>query len=526
MSWQQEVDELNRRQALAAAMGGPEGIAKQRERGKLTVRERVAQLADPGSFHETMGLVGSATYDGTQLQRFVPKPQVEGTVRIDGRKVLVKASDFSVRGGSGGSVSGLGAELSTSERAREWRLPLVRLLDAAGGSVRSFEEIGRTYLPDGNIWTAIDVKLLSQVPVVSAVLGSVAGLPAILAPLSHFSVMVEGMGQLFPGGPPVVKAALGVDITKEDLGGAQIHTRVSGCIDNPAATEQDAFAQIRRFLSYLPSSVHDAAPRGASDSSGASDANDDPPDRADEALLSIVPKNRRQPFHARRLIDHLVDRASFFEIGPQHGRARITGLARFNGYPVGLMCNDPLANGGATDVAAGNKVIRLIQLCNTFHLPLISLADEPGFQVGLASEKLGIERAGARLVSTVCLSDMPWCTVVIGRLFGVGGQCHHRPSGLFRRYAWPSARWGSMHILGGVAAAYRREIETAPDPAAKQAEIEARINAIASPFRTAEATGQDIIDPRQTRALLCDFVDDAQRVIASQRGTPSMPYLP
>ena len=526
MSWQQEVDELNRRQALAAAMGGPEGIAKQRERGKLTVRERVAQLADPGSFQETMGLVGSATYDGSQLQRFVPKPQVEGTVRIDGRKVLVKASDFSVRGGSGGSVSGLGAELSTSERAREWRLPLVRLLDAAGGSVRSFEEIGRTYLPDGNIWTAVDVKLLSQVPVVSAVLGSVAGLPAILAPLSHFSVMVAGMGQLFPGGPPVVKAAMGVDITKEDLGGAQIHTRISGCIDNPAATEQHAFEQIRRFLSYLPSSVHDAAPRGASGASDANGASDDSPQRADEALLSIVPKNRRQPFHARRLIDHLVDRASFFEIGPQHGRARITGLARFNGYPVGLMCNDPLANGGATDVAAGNKVIRLIQLCNTFHLPLISLADEPGFQVGLASEKLGIERAGARLVSTVCLSEMPWCTVVIGRLFGVGGQCHHRPSGMFRRYAWPSARWGSMHILGGVAAAYRREIETAPDPAAKQAEIEARINAIASPFRTAEATGQDIIDPRQTRALLCDFVDDAQRVIASQRGTPSMPYLP
>ena len=517
MSWQQEVGELNRRQELAAAMGGPAGIAKQRERGKLTVRERVALLADPGSFQETMGLVGSATYAGAQLQSFVPKPQVEGTLRIDGRKVLVKASDFSVRGGSGGSVSGLGAELSTSERAREWRLPLVRLLDAAGGSVRSFEEIGRTYLPDGNIWTAVDVKLLSQVPVVSAVMGSVAGLPAILAPLSHFSVMVEGMGQLFPGGPPVVKAALGVDITKEELGGAQIHTRISGCVDNPADTEQDAFAQIRRFLSYLPSSVYDAAPRGASD---------DSPQRADEALLSIVPKNRRQPFHARRLIDHLVDRGSFFEIGPQHGRARITGLARFNGHPVGLMCNDPLTNGGATDVAAGNKVIRLIQLCNTFHLPLISLADEPGFQVGLPSEKLGIERAGARLVATVCLSEMPWCTVVVGRLYGVGGQCHHRPSGMFRRYAWPSASWGSMHILGGVSAAYRREIETAADPAAKQAEIEARLNAIASPFRTAEATGQDIIDPRQTRALLCEFVEDAQRVIASQRGTPSMPYLP
>ncbi|MGZ0190068.1 MAG: carboxyl transferase domain-containing protein, partial [Alphaproteobacteria bacterium] len=236
--------------------------------------------------------------------------------------------------------------------------------------------------------------------------------------------------------------------------------------------------------------------------------------------------NRRQPFKAKKLIEAVVDRGSFFEVAPRYGRGRITGLARINGYPVGLMCNNPMVNGGSTDVAAGSKVMRLMQLCDMFHLPLISLADEPGFHVGLEMEKQGIERAGARLMSMVCLSRMPWCTVVIGRLYGVAGQCHHRPTGMFQRYAWPSANWGSMHIAGGAAAAYRREIETADDPDAKRQEIEGRLNAIASPFRTAEATGQDIIDPRETRPLLAEFVEDAQRVLREQLGPPHMPYLP
>lgn len=519
MSWDHEVAELDVRKKLAGRMGGEEGVAKQRERGKLPVRERVDALADAGSFREFMGLVGSATYDNGNLVGFIPKPQVEGTIKIDGRKVVVKGSDFTVRGGAGGSSHGqLGQELSASARAMEWRLPLVRLLDAAGGSVRGFEELGRTYLPDGNVYADTEVRLLSAVPVVSAVLGSVAGLPAIQAPLSHFSVMVKGISHLFPGGPPVVKAALGYDITKEELGGDQIHVGVSGCVDNLADSEDDAFHQIRRFLSYLPSSVDEMPPRATCD---------DPVDRTEEALLSIVPKNRRRPFDARKLVAMLVDKDSFFEIAPKYGRSRVTGLARFNGYPVGIMANNPMFNGGATDLAAGSKAMRLMQLCNTFHLPLISLADEPGFQVGLEAEKQGIERAGARIVSTVCLTEMPWCTVVVGRLYGVAGQCHHRPSGMFRRYCWPSATWGSMHISGGASAAYRREIENAADPAAKKAEIEARLNALASPFRTAEATGQDIVDPRETRALLCEFAEDAQRIIARQLGRPSsMPYLP
>lgn len=515
MTWEPEIEELERRRRLARQMGGPEGIARQHERGKLTVRERIDALADPGSFREFMGLVGHGTSVDGRLETFVPKPSVEGTLRLNGRKVVVSGGDFTVRGGSASSGGGLGAELPPNRRALEWRIPYVRLLDAAGGSVRSFEEIGRTYLPDGNVWSAVDVELLSRVPVVSAVMGSVAGLPAINACLAHFNLMVKDTSQLFPGGPPVVKAALGYDIDKEDLGGAQIHTRKSGVIDNLADDEAHAFRLIRQFLSYLPQSVWELAPRAQ---------NGDPPERRDESLLSIVPRDRRQVYDGHRIVEAVVDRGSFFEIAPRHGMPRITGLARINGWPVGIMANNPKQKGGTTDIAAGNKVIRLIQLCDTFHLPLISIADEPGFMVGLESELAGIERAGARLVQTVCESRAPWITIVAGRLYGVAGQCHHRPSGMFRRYAWPSANWGSMHIAGGAAAAYRREIESAPDPEARRAEIEARLNALASPFRTAEATGQDIIDPRDTRPLLAEFVEDAQPVLASQLGPPPIPY--
>lgn len=519
MDWKPELEELERRRAFALEMGGPEGVERQRKRGKWTARERIDALVDPGSFNEFRSLTGEATYDEDgALVHFRKSGEVEGMCEVDGRRLVVHAGDFTVRGGSGTAEhGGLGQELSAPDRALRWRLPFVRLLDSAGGSIRGFESLGRTYLPDGNTFSRIDIELLSTVPVVSAVLGSVAGGPAINACMAHFSVMVNGIGQVFPGGPPVVKAALGYDIDKDDLGGVAVHTRQSGVIDNPAATEAEALEQIRAFLSFLPSSVDELPPRFEAA---------EPPESAADTLRSLVPRDPRLPFDANALIDNLVDEYSFFEISPLYGRGRITGLARIDGHPVGIMANNPAFLGGCTGVAEGEKVIRLIRLCDTFHLPLISLADEPGFMVGTDAEREGIERAGARLVCAVNDSRIPWATVVIRRVFGVAGQCHHRSTGMYVRYCWPCSRWGSMHIQGGAMAAYRSEIESAPDPAAKLAEIEQRLESLASPFRTAEVTGQDIIDPAETRAHLRHFVRDAQRVLATQLGAPPVPYRP
>jgi acetyl-CoA carboxylase carboxyltransferase component len=517
MSWQSEIDELERRQGMGRAMGGPESVAFHHGRGKLTVRERIDLLADAGSFVETGVLAGRTEWEGNELAALTPANSVVGTVKLDGRKVVVHGGDFTIRGGAAdGSVADkAGWAVRT---AYSNRLPFIRLLDATGGSVRTFETMGRTYLPSND--RVQDIELLQMVPVVSAVLGSVAGLPAVQAALCHFNVMVKGTSQVFVAGPPVVRAGLGYDITKEELGNEDVQVRQSGVVANLAESEAEAMEQIRRFLSYLPPNVWEMAPRTKPD---------DEADRRDEYLLSAIPPDQRRVYDPRRIIAAVVDRDSFFEIQPEFGRSRITGFARVNGYPVGVMINNPRYLGGSMDKSAGEKTARFLQLCDTFHLPLVYLCDEPGFMVGLEEEKKGIVRAGARVVSLLSLSQMPYITFIIRQVYGVAGGLHFRGGGaMYRRYAWPSGHWGSMHIEGGVAAAYRREIDAADDPAAKRAEIEARLNALRSPFRTAHAFAvEDIIDPRETRPLLCEFVEDAQPILQSQLGqTSRIAYLP
>ena len=517
MVWQPELDELKRRRELAEQMGGPEGIARQHSRGKLTVRERIATLADPGSFQEIGALAGRGVYKNDKLVGFTPANSVIGLCTLNGRKVVLSGGDFTVRGGAADAAVA-GKSFYAAELAKEWRLPYIRLLDATGGSVRTFEILGRTYIPD-NPGTPTATKLLGMVPVISAVLGSVGGLPAVEACMAHFNLTVQGSSQVFPGGPPVVKAALGYDITKEELGDERTQAHEGGVIDNVARSEDEAFDMIRRFLSYVPDNVWEMPPRV--------EPMDDP-NRREEELLSIIPREKRKGYNPHKILELVLDRDSFFEIAPYYGRSRIIGLARVHGYPVGAMINNPMFLGGSMDVAAGDKVIRFLELCNTFHLPLVYFADEPGFMVGLEAQKQGIVRAGARIVCVTCDTRMPWITFIVRQLYGVAGGLHVRPGGMYRRYAWPSVNWGSMHIEGGAMAAYRRQIEAAPDPEAKRQEIEDQLKALASPFRSAEAFNiEDIIDPRDTRPLLCEFVEMAQKDIKAQLGpTTSLSFRP
>jgi len=521
MTWKKELSELQSRRKLVEKMGGVANIKKHNDRGKLTARERISRFVDKNSFEEIMPLVGESVYEGDAQASFTPKSSIDGFASVNDRRIALSAGDFTVKGGMGKGASsasaGLGQEKSITQEALINLIPYIRLLDSAGGSVRNFEKIGRTYLPDGNSFVNPEVELLQEVPVASAVLGSVAGLPAVQAPLSHFSVMVKGISQIFPGGPPVVKAALGYEIDKEDLGGAAIHTKISGCIDNLAENENDAFEQVNKWLSYLPSSKYEIADRA--DFS-------DSPNRKEEELLSIIPRDRRKTYNMKKVIDLICDTGSFFEISPFYGKSRITGFARFNGFSAGIIANNPLFLGGSTDVTGGSKVNRFLQVCDIFNIPVVMLADEPGFLVGLESEKQGIERAGARLMSTVCLSKMPIFTVVISKVYGVAGQCSHRPTGMFKRVCWPSSNWGSMHISGGVTAAYKSEIGQSDNPEAKKIEIENRLKNITSPFRTAETTGQNIIDPRETRRHICLFLEQSQRVLKRQVGKSRFLFLP
>lgn len=516
-NWLDEVEQIDRQVDFAKELGGKDSVAFHHGRGRLTVRERIDLLQDPGTFHEVGAIAGTAQWDGDQVTSLKPANSVVGTVRIDGRKVAVSGGDFTIRGGAADAAVGNKAGFAESY-ARKARIPYVRLLDATGGSVRTFEQIGRTYLP-GNSGTNISADLMQYVPVVSAVLGSVAGLPAVQACLCHFNVMVKNTSQVFVAGPKVVEQATGSEITKEDLGDERIQVK-NGVIMNLAEDEPDAIAQIRRFLSYLPANIWEEPPVLECD---------DDPNRRDEELLSIVPKNRRQIYDPHKILEAVLDKGSFFEIGPYYGRARITGLARVNGHPVGVMANHPKFNGGSMDVAAGEKTIRLIELCDMFHLPLVYFADEPGFSVGQAQEKLGIVRAGARIVTTLAQSQTPYVCFVVRQLYGVAGGLHQRGGdALYRRFCWPSTHGGSMHIEGGTAIAYKRDIESAADPEAKRREIEAKLTSISSPFRNAHAFGiEEMIDPRDSRPLLVDFISDAWRVIRTQLGPKKGPaYTP
>ena len=506
--WQPEIEEARRRRRLAAEMGGEEAVARHHAAGKLTVRERVDRLVDSGSFHELGSLAGRAEEKDGELLSFRPANFVMGTGAIDGRRVVVGGEDFTVRGGAADAAVG-GKWIFAERMADEWRLPLVRLIDGTGGSVRTLELIGRTYIPD-NPGVVTMAKLLGKIPVISAVMGSVAGLPAAKAVLAHWSIMVKDTSQVFVAGPPVVRRGLGEDVTKEVLGNYQIHAYKSGVVDNVAEDEEDCFRQIRRFLSYLPSSVWQTPPRV--------EPSDDP-DRREEALLSIIPRNRRRPYDVRELLALIMDRDSLFEVTPHYGRSLVTVFARLNGYPVGVLANDPMHLGGALDAAASEKLMRFVDLCDTFHLPIVNLVDQPGFMVGTAAEREGTIRKGARALCAIEESTVPWIAVMIRKCYGVAGGAHGRHGRLNLRYAWPSAEWGSLPVEGGVEAAYRREIEAAPDPDEKRRELEDRLNKLRSPLRTAEAFGvEEMIDPRDTRPLLCQFVEIAQELVRTELG--------
>ncbi|WP_407192490.1 acyl-CoA carboxylase subunit beta [Bradyrhizobium sp. STM 3566] len=500
MNWKPELDELARREAFAREMGGVDKVKRQHDQGRLTVRERIDKLIDKGSFHEIGAVAGIGEYDSSgDLKKLTPANCVFGRARVDGRTVVVVGDDFTVRGGSAdASISA--KPLMAEEMAHDFRLPIIRIIEGSGGggSVRTIETKGAANLPGGiggTRWYRFTTENLSRVPVVALGLGSVAGLGAARLAASHYSIMTR-KSAMFVAGPPVVKA-LGQDLTKEELGGAEIQTR-AGAVDHAVDTEEEAFACARRFLSYLPSSVYELPPTLPCT---------DDPERSDEALMNAVPRNRKQVYKMRPIIESVVDKGSFFEVGKNFGKPVIVGLARLEGRAVLLLASDSFHYGGSWTADACQKVVRWVDFAETFHLPVVYLMDCPGFMIGLDAEKAATIRHGVRAMAAVNQTTVPWCTVILRNAFGVAGVVHQPADRFSIRYAWPSAYWGSLPLEGGIEAAYRADIDSAEDKAAKLKEIEERLNKLRSPFRSAEKFWvEEIIDPRKTRSLLCEFV--------------------
>lgn len=509
---QAHFPELTFRQAEALKMGGPEAIERQHRNGRLTVRERIAKLADEDSFREVGSLAGTGTYDAqNRLQSVTPAPYVAGLARIDGRPVALGGEDFTVRGGTTFSSTrrkgGQGGFIE--DLAHHYRIPLVNLIDGAGGSVTSIKRRGHSVFPGVHGFER-SVELLGEVPVVSAVLGTAAGGPAGRAILSHFSVMVRDTSQIFAAGPPVVKRSLGQTIDKNDLGGASVAVDTAGTIHNAAKSEEEAMEQIRQFLSYMPSNVWELPPVVESD---------DPTNRCEEALATIVPEKRTQAYNMKRLVQMVMDKDSTFEIRPTYGKSVITMLARLGGRPVGIIANNPMVYGGAMDVHSARKQIHFMELCDTFHIPLVFFVDVPGFMVGLKAEQEGTLREGMRAVTVAGKLKVPTITLVIRKCYGMAGMATCNKNDIDLKLAWPSAEWGSLPVEGGVAAAFRKEIMAADDPVAKERELEAELKPYASPYRTAEAFAvEELIDPRQTRPILCEFIALAEKRLQADVG--------
>jgi acetyl-CoA carboxylase carboxyltransferase component len=512
VTWDPELGDLRRRRALAHEMGGPEKVKKHRDLGKLPVRERIDALLDPGTFHEIGGLTGRGTYDEGELTALTPANFVMGRGRIDGRTVVVGGDDFTVRGGAA-DASIFQKQVHAERMAHDLGLPLVRLVDGSGGggSVKTLETERRAFVPFNPGWEWV-VANLARVPVVSLCLGSVAGLGAARVVTSHYSMMVKDTSHLFVAGPVVVNQLGTETVDKESLGGSRIHTR-NGTVDDEVESEWEAFARARRFLSYLPSCVDELPPRGETS---------DDPERRDPTLIDAIPRERRKVYKVRSIIESVVDRESFFEIGRGWGRSAVTGLARLDGWPVAVLANDPYHYAGGWTADASRKVERFVDLAETFRLPVVHLVDNPGFLIGSASEQAGTIRHGARALAAVYQATVPWCSVLLRKVYGVAGAAHQNASRCSYRFAWPSGEWGSLPLEGGIEAAYRAQLEAAEDPAALRAEIEARLARARNPFKTAEAFMiEEIVDPRDTRPLLCEFANLAAPRRAGSASAPA-----
>lgn len=516
-AWQDKSDEIDERRRLAKLQGGEEAVRKQHAKGRLTVRERIDRFLDDRSFKEVGPIAGAGERAEDGTLSFTPANFVLGIGKISGRFCVVGGEDFTMGAGSP-NVAGLRKSIYTEDLALNYRIPLVRFHEGSGASITGSGGKTNSTTPgavyERSRFESI-ARCLGTVPVASAAVGTVAGFPAGRLVSSHYSVMTRLTSQILTGGPALVERALGIKMSKEELGGAHIHEK-SGLINDVVEDEAAAFDAIRRFLSYMPQNVWEMTPR---------EPISDPTNREAPELADIIPSNRKRAYDMRQVVAAIVDRGSFFEISRKYGPGQITGFARLAGFAVGIFANDPKFNAGSLTAAGAQKLRRFVDLCQTFHLPIVTFVDEPGFMIGPYAERDATIRHGTSALVSVALSTIPWAAVLVRKSMGLANYAH-LPSNAYV-LAWPSAESGALPVEGGVALAFKREIAASADPTAKRLELEEHFAAQQSPFRRAEAFGvHDLIDPHETRGKLCDWIELVQTQLGQKLGPPQFSYRP
>ena len=492
----ERVEDLHARRKKNLAMGGEEKVARQHERGKLTVRERIDLLFDAGTFVE----LGLLARDRDGSDNAPADGVVTGHGDIDGRQVWVIAYDFTVMAGSMGAVGEQFKAARVRDLALRYRKPIVWLLDSAGARIQ--EAAGSTFAGTGYLF-ADQVVMSGVIPQVSAMVGPCAAGTAYIPGLSDFVPMVTETSSMSLGGARLVKAATGEDVTDHDMGGSQVHCYESGVGDNELAGDRECIESVRRFLSYLPSSNLEQPPFVDTG---------DAPDRLVEGLEKIVPASQRSAYDVRRVVKAIFDHESWFEIKPTWAKNIVVGFARAGGHAVGVVANQPMQKGGVLDSDAADKAARFIRMCDAFNVPLVYLMDVPGFMVGSQVEKHGIIRHGAKMLYATSEATVPKVTVIMRKAYGAGYyvMCGkgYQPDTIV---AWPLAEISVMGPEGAVNIIFNKQIEGSSDPAATRAQLMDAIRTQINPYVAAGwAMIDDVIDPAETRRVIIHGIEQAR----------------
>jgi acetyl-CoA carboxylase carboxyltransferase component len=489
------AEQLRAKREESLGMGGAERIERQHGQGKLTVRERLELLFDHDSFAEFSLLAHHQSAAPSMQGKATPADGcVCGVGLVDGRRVAVIAYDFTVMAGSIGMVGELKATRMRELALRE-RIPIVWLIDSAGARIQ--EAAGSMFARTGDLFRE-QVIMSGVVPQVAAMMGPGAAGTAYIPGLADFVPMVRGTSHMALGGPPLVKAAVGEDVTAEEMGGSQVHTNQSGVADLEVADDEECLQVVRKYLGYFPQSNLEKPPIAPSS---------DPADRRCEDLYDIVPANPRRAYDMRRVVVSLVDDGDFFAMKPEWAKNLVTGFGRFAARPVGIVANQPMFLGGALDVNAADKAARFVWLCDAFNIPLVFLMDCPGFLVGSAVEKQGIIRHGAKMLFAVAEATVPKVTVVLRKGYGAG---YYVMNG--RAYepdlivAWPTAEISVMGPEGAVNIIFRKQIEAAGEKEAQDVVRNQLVSTVREQINAYIAAGwsfvDDLIDPADTRSMI------------------------
>jgi acetyl-CoA carboxylase carboxyltransferase component len=486
------LETLRAMRARALEGGGADRVVAQHARGKLTARERLALLLDDASFQEMGALAKHHETDfGLGEQRHPGDGVVAGFGKINGRRVAVFAQDFTVLGGSFSTVQA--QKISRiQDLALESGVPLIGLNDSGGARIQEGVASLAAY---GEVFVR-NVLASGVIPQISLILGPCAGGAVYSPALTDFVIMARGTSSMFLTGPDVVQAVTGEQVTIDELGGPDVHEGRSGVAHLVADSEGEALELAKLLLGYLPQNNNEDPPQIAPY---------DPPDRADEALNTLVPDDEREAYDVRDVIGRVFDADSFLEIQRAYAPNAVTGFARLDGFAVGIVANQPCVMAGVLDIDASDKIARFIRICDVYNVPIVTFVDCPGFLPGVDQEYGGVIRHGAKIIYAYCEATVPKISIVTRK--AMGGAYVAMSSRQMRTdiaFAWPGAQIAVMGADAAVRILYRREIRDADHPAAAERALTARYReAFYNPYRAADV-GQidEIIEPRETRQRL------------------------